>query len=120
MAIKILKQGRLPEEVTYKFSCGHCKTEFTAQVKDGKLCYDQRNGNWVEVACPVCAWKCISCNEVKESVYTGFPVYPPGVRGTTWPSDGWNDYTMETRVVGTGGHPAPDRYALPPIEGGLT
>lgn len=81
MAIKILKQGRLPEEVTYKFGCNNCATEFTAQKKDGVVGSDQREGTRLEVACPLCHHKCISWNEYKEPKYEQAPVYPPGVRG---------------------------------------
>lgn len=66
MTIKILKRGRLPEEVEYEFTCSHCRTEFTAQEKDGKVGSDRRDGSWLEVACPLCDHKCISWNEYKE------------------------------------------------------
>lgn len=84
MTIKILKQGRLPEEVTYKFTCGHCRTEFTAQAKDGKVQSDQREGSWLEVACPLCHHKCTSWDEHKEPDNS----YHHGVSG-------WQDYVVE-------------------------
>lgn len=88
MTIKILKQGRLPEEVTYKFNCNNCKTEFTAQKKDGKVGCDQREGTWLEVACLLCHHKCTSWSEYKEPDVTQTPMYGPGGRG-------WQDYGME-------------------------
>ncbi len=81
MTIKILKQGQLPEEITYKFVCRACLTEFTAQRKDGKLHSDQRDGQWLEVKCPLCGYSCGSSTEYKESKL----VYPPGVRTTIGP-----------------------------------
>lgn len=65
MTIKILKQGRLPEEVTYKFGCNNCKTEFTAQKKDGVVRSDQFQRNWLEVACPLCHHRCTPWSEYK-------------------------------------------------------
>lgn len=85
MTIKILKQGRLPEEVTYKFTCGHCRTEFTAQAKDGKVQSDQRDGSWLVVACPLCHNKCTSWNEYKEpAIERPLPIRP-----------GWQDHVVE-------------------------
>lgn len=107
MTIKILKQGRLPEEVTYKFGCHHCQTEFTAQAKDGKVGSDQREGTWLEVACPLCHHKCTSWKEYEEPDVTQTPMYGPGVRGCNQhkvPATideararilGWQDYGME-------------------------
>ena len=88
MTIKILKQGRLPEEVTYKFGCNNCKTEFTAQKKDGVVRSDQFQRNWLEVACPLCHHRCTPWSEYKEPKYDRAPVYPPGVRG-------WQDKVVE-------------------------
>lgn len=96
MTIKILKQGRLPEEVTYKFGCHHCSTEFTAQKKDGVVGHDQREGIWLAVACPLCHHKCTSWSEYKVPA----TIDEARVRG-------WQDYGME-------------EYPRPPIEGGLT
>lgn len=90
MTIKILKQGRLPEEVTYKFLCNNCVTEFTAQKKDCKVGSGQRVGNWLEVACPICQYKCTSWNEYKEPERTH-----ASAGGVVWPRGGWNDYILE-------------------------
>lgn len=54
MTIEITKRGQLPEEVKYKLKCNNCKTEFTATIQDGKVTYDQRDGNFLTVACPLC------------------------------------------------------------------
>lgn len=89
MTIKILKQGRLPEEVTYKFICNHCATEFTAQQRDGKVRHDQRDGDSLEVKCPLCSHSCYSDKEYKEPEKT--LQYPPGVRG-------WQDHVMESQT----------------------
>lgn len=86
MTIKILKQGRLLEEVTYKFACHHCATEFTAQRKDGKVNDDQREGRSLEVNCPLCSTKCYSWSEHRE-LDTQLQ-YPHDKRG-------WHDRVVE-------------------------
>lgn len=86
MTIKILKQGRLPEEVTYKFICHHCATEFTAQRKDGNVGYDDHEGRRLEVNCPLCSTECNSWCEYRESDTQ--LQYPHGKRG-------WQDHAVE-------------------------
>lgn len=81
MTIKILKKGRLPEEVQYHFTCYHCKTEFLATQKDGAYHSDQRDGPSLEVACPVCKYKCSSWAEYKEPELPATLMYSPGC---TW------------------------------------
>lgn len=76
MAIKILKQGRLPEEIEYKFTCQRCSTVFVATQLDGERVSDQRDGAYINVPCPTCGTSCYSSTEYKEA--QGL-VYPPGV-----------------------------------------
>jgi hypothetical protein len=91
MTIKILKQGRLPEEVTYKFGCNNCATEFTAQKKDCKAGSDQRDGPWLEVACPLCNKQVTSQQEYKDPTQSARPWDMPKP-----PNRGWQDYVLET------------------------
>ena len=60
MTIKILRQGKLPEEIKYEFECYNCKTIFTATSADGKRVHDQRDGDYTEVYCPTCGYRCTS------------------------------------------------------------
>lgn len=61
--IKILKQGRLPEDIQYAFECYNCKTEFVATNADGKRVQEQRDGDYTEVNCPTCGYRCTSQKE---------------------------------------------------------
>lgn len=70
MTIRIIKQGKLPEEKVYRFTCYHCKTEFTAQEKDGNKTYNQHDGTSVTVSCPLCNHQVSSDCEYTESQQT--------------------------------------------------
>jgi uncharacterized protein with PIN domain len=56
--MKIIKQGELPEEKEYSATCSNCKTEFEFLRKEGKVHFDQRDGNSVVVKCPLCQKSC--------------------------------------------------------------
>ena len=66
MTIKILKQGKLPEDIQYAFECYNCKTEFVATNADGKRVQEQRDGDYTEVNCPTCGYRCTSQKEYTE------------------------------------------------------
>jgi RNase P subunit RPR2 len=52
--MKIISRGILPEEFIYRVTCSNCKTYFEFQRSEGKVTYDQRDGSFVTVECPVC------------------------------------------------------------------
>ena len=52
--MKIIKNGKIPEEKSYQCSCNYCKTIFECQMKDGSLIADQRDGDSIKVDCPYC------------------------------------------------------------------
>lgn len=54
MAIEIIKRGLLPDQRTYTVECHYCTTIFKCQRSDGKLYYDQRDGDYFEITCPLC------------------------------------------------------------------
>lgn len=54
MAINITKLGTPPVERVYETRCNRCKTEFTFQAADARKVFDQRDGDYWEVGCPVC------------------------------------------------------------------
>ena len=58
MAIRIIKQGIVPEEVVYRTTCLGCDTEFEFLQKDGKFTDDQRDGAYVSIPCPTCEKMC--------------------------------------------------------------
>lgn len=52
--MKIIKQGKLPEDKTYSGECNHCECEFEFQAKEAKYTTDQRDGDFYSIACPTC------------------------------------------------------------------
>lgn len=54
MAVKIIKRGRLPEDIEYNVDCYRCKTEFTFAGADARFYSDQRDGDYYQIDCPVC------------------------------------------------------------------
>jgi hypothetical protein len=54
MAIEVIKQGQIPAKRKYIVKCSICETEFSFLQKDGKIQYDQRDGDSVLIHCPTC------------------------------------------------------------------
>lgn len=51
--MEIIEEGRLPEDKVYEGRCYHCNTRARFKRSEGKLVYDQRDGDYVEVKCPL-------------------------------------------------------------------
>lgn len=58
--MRIIKKGIKPEEKIHRVTCHHCKTEFEFSVAEGKITYDQRDGDSVSISCPNCSVTCYS------------------------------------------------------------
>lgn len=56
--MKIIERGVFPEDREWKAICGHCRTRFECFEKEGQVELDQRDGNYLKVACPVCSRLC--------------------------------------------------------------
>ncbi len=54
MTINILKRGSIPAEKVYRATCRKCNSVLAFTQLDGKVVYDQRDGNYVAITCPVC------------------------------------------------------------------
>ena len=52
--MKIIFKGTLPGAREYQASCTNCKTIFEFVASEGKIHVDQRDGDYVTIACPVC------------------------------------------------------------------
>lgn len=52
--MKIITRGIPPEEKLYRSLCIYCKTVFQYIAKEAKLVSDQREGDYLSIACPVC------------------------------------------------------------------
>lgn len=53
--MKIISRGQTPDLKPIRFECTHCKTVFEATQQETTFVPDQRDGNFWQVACPVCA-----------------------------------------------------------------
>ena len=51
--MKILQEGKLPVERIYKLHCNRCSTIFEFQQKEAKYVSDQRDGDFLEITCPL-------------------------------------------------------------------
>jgi RNase P subunit RPR2 len=56
--MKIIERGHLPEQKPYRVTCGTCRTIFEFEQREAKVTRDQRDGDYVSIACPVCQTKC--------------------------------------------------------------
>jgi endogenous inhibitor of DNA gyrase (YacG/DUF329 family) len=59
--MKILKKGKRPEDKVYHAECTNCNTEVEFKYSEAKHIFDQRDGDYLTVKCPVC----------KQFIYTG-------------------------------------------------
>lgn len=57
--MKIIKKGKLPEEREYMSTCRHCKTFFSFLKNEATYNYDQRDGDFLSIDCPLCKNKVI-------------------------------------------------------------
>lgn len=52
--MKIIKKGILPKERMHRAKCYNCKTEIEFKEEEAVIIYDQRDGNYLSITCPVC------------------------------------------------------------------
>lgn len=51
--MRIVKEGKLPGEQEYRATCRRCGTLFVFLQSEAVLKGDQRDGDYLEVACPL-------------------------------------------------------------------
>ena len=52
--MEILKRGIPPKERTYDITCRNCASELRFVRDEATLVVDTRDGNYYQIACPVC------------------------------------------------------------------
>ncbi len=52
--MKIIKEGKLPDNKILTATCANCKTEIEFTVGESRRTFDQRDGDYVTVTCPLC------------------------------------------------------------------
>lgn len=56
--VEIITRGQIPGERVHTCTCQTCKTVFRFKESEGEYSSDQRDGDAVKIACPVCASVC--------------------------------------------------------------
>ncbi len=51
--MKIIREGKLPEEKLYEVTCQNCRTYFEFAKKEAKVQSD-RNETYLSIKCPLC------------------------------------------------------------------
>ena len=62
MAIKVIKEGKKPEDAKMSGQCYNCKSVVECLCSDTKVFHDQRDGSTYSITCPVCK-KTMSVNK---------------------------------------------------------
>lgn len=55
--MEIVYRGVEPRKIVYDGTCSHCKTRVRFEQWEGIITYDQRDGDFISVTCPVCGRK---------------------------------------------------------------
>ena len=56
--MKIIKQGQPTETRTYQCTCRECGTVFEFEHHEAKFVFDQRDGNFLQLPCPIYGTQC--------------------------------------------------------------
>lgn len=67
--MKIIKEGRKPELDTFRMNCSHCGAIFEIMRLEGRVVHDQRDGDYIEHACPTCSRNCSASIGARPSYY---------------------------------------------------
>jgi phage FluMu protein Com len=67
--MEIIKRGRISIEKSYTIKCRWCETVFMFKESEGKFVSDFRDGDYLEIKCPVCSQQ--------SNVSTRLGVLPP-------------------------------------------
>lgn len=51
--MKILQEGKLPQENQYKLLCHNCGTLFEFSQKEAEYVSDKRDGDFLKITCPL-------------------------------------------------------------------
>lgn len=52
--MRIIKEGKLPGKQMYRVTCTNCKTEFEFEQDEATYSSNQRDGDCLQIACPLC------------------------------------------------------------------
>ena len=52
--MRIIERGEIPSERVHEVRCSNCYSKIEFQEHEAKKTYDQRDGNYMIIECPVC------------------------------------------------------------------
>jgi RNase P subunit RPR2 len=52
--MRIIKEGKLPEKEIFQITCKNCSTVFEFFREEANVTRDQREGDYLSIACPLC------------------------------------------------------------------
>ena len=52
--MKAIKEGMIPGNIVHRASCNQCKTVVEFLRSEGRISYDQRDGDFITIVCPLC------------------------------------------------------------------
>lgn len=52
--MRIIRPGKEPRNKEYRTTCGNCDCHFEFVASEAKEVQDQRDGDYLEIACPTC------------------------------------------------------------------
>lgn len=55
--MRVIRKGIPPEEMEHSIKCRKCTTVFAFLRREARRVEDQRDGDYLEIACPVCGEK---------------------------------------------------------------
>jgi len=67
--VTIIKRGELPKDRIYRCTCYNCYTEFEFTQEEGTYHSDQRDGEYLTIACPLCNRNCHASANLPASGY---------------------------------------------------
>jgi len=100
--VKIIKQGRLPQDRVWEATCYFCKTQVEAQESELEVHDDQRDGPWAGHPCPMCG-KQMSFRRTERFVESEAAAEPKAPRTCVKCGRPENAHNMRHPFVATGG-----------------
>lgn len=58
LPMKIIERGEHPKNKLYTVKCKQCGTKFEFEAHEGHVVRDQRDGDFIQINCPVCLTNC--------------------------------------------------------------
>ncbi len=74
--VEILRRGYPAKDRKVKLTYRECRTVFVVTLQECNIVYDQRDGDYAAIACPVCKVLCTCAINLFKSPSSDDPDYP--------------------------------------------